>query len=209
MGYESQQDYELPTVRGKVKIDVYAVKKSTPIPTVVLCECKFWNKAVDQNVIYGFRSICNDVGAHFGLIVSRAGFQSGARETREATNVHLLDFHEFQETFFDEWSSGMVMKFSQMYDSLIPLISSMDPRPGRVVDSQPSLAFSDIFTKYEIFYGENRYSKFLIGGAQFPISIIDPRGDPCEKVQIPINTIRQYVDIGVQGYHDACKYFGI
>src|SRR6266545_3210589 len=92
MGYESDRNHEVMTVRGRVKIDVYAVKRSTPIPTVVLCECKHWSKPVEQNVIYGFRSICSDVGAHFGLIISKAGFQLGAKETREATNIHLLDF---------------------------------------------------------------------------------------------------------------------
>src|SRR5438128_10182598 len=83
MGYDTHRNHEVVTVRGRVKIDVHAVKTTTPIPTIVLCECKHWNKAVEQSVIHGFRSICADIGAHFGLVISKVGFQSGANETRE------------------------------------------------------------------------------------------------------------------------------
>ena len=40
MGYESKRGFELETVRGNVQVDVHAVKHSSPIPTIVLCECK-------------------------------------------------------------------------------------------------------------------------------------------------------------------------
>ncbi len=46
MGYKSNRGHKLKTIRGTVEIDVYAIKESTPIPTVVLCECKHWNKRV-------------------------------------------------------------------------------------------------------------------------------------------------------------------
>src|SRR5215813_8551028 len=96
MGYETRRNREIATARGRVRIDVYAVKRSNPIPTIVLCECKYWNKAVDQNVIYSFRSVCADAGAHYGVVISKKGFQSGAVESREHTNIHLLTFKEFQ-----------------------------------------------------------------------------------------------------------------
>jgi hypothetical protein len=73
-----------------IDIDVYAVKRSNPIPTIVLCERKHWNKAVDQNVIYSFRSVCADAGAHYGVVISKKGFQSAAVESREHTSIHLL-----------------------------------------------------------------------------------------------------------------------
>src|ERR1700730_16436453 len=118
MGYDASSNHEIATARGKVRVDVYAVQRSNPIPTIVLCECKHWNKAVDQNVIYSFRSICSDAGAHYGLIVSKKGFQAGAHESREFTNIHLLDFVEFQNTFFDEWRSGVFMEFARLCDQV-------------------------------------------------------------------------------------------
>jgi restriction endonuclease Mrr len=96
MGYESNRAHKIQTVRGTVEIDVHAIKTSTPIPTIVLCECKYWDKPVPQHVVHTFRSVCSDAGAHFGLIISRRGFQSGAEISRTATNIHLMDFVEFQ-----------------------------------------------------------------------------------------------------------------
>jgi hypothetical protein len=100
MGYVSNRAYSLQTIRGAVEIDVHAIKTTTPIPTLVLCECKYWDKAVPQHIVHAFRSVCSDAGAHFGLIISRRDFQSGAENSRIATNVHLMDFVEFQGTFF-------------------------------------------------------------------------------------------------------------
>ena len=114
MGYESSRNHKLKTVRGTVDIDVHAIKSSTPIPTVVLCECKHWDKPVPQNVIHGFRTVCSDAGAHFGLIISKKGFQPGAEETRTATNVHLMNFEEFQSTFFSEWRAGAMMMLANL-----------------------------------------------------------------------------------------------
>src|SRR5208282_1297567 len=88
MGYETYRNKNINTVRGTAKVDVHATKKFTPIPTVTLVECKYWDKAVDQNVIYSFRSICADSGAHYGIIISKNGFQSGAHESREYDTSH-------------------------------------------------------------------------------------------------------------------------
>ena len=44
MGYSAQRNFGIDTVRGKVKIDVYAINENNPISTIVVCECKHWNK---------------------------------------------------------------------------------------------------------------------------------------------------------------------
>jgi hypothetical protein len=99
MGYDARRNHEIATVRGKVRVDVYAVQRSNPIPTIVLCECKHWNTAVDQNVIYSFRSVCADAGAHYGVVISKKGFQSGAVESREHTSIHLLTLQNSKTLF--------------------------------------------------------------------------------------------------------------
>jgi hypothetical protein len=213
MGYESHQNHEVMTVRGTVKIDVHAIKKTTPIPTVVLCECKYWNKAVEQNVIYGFRSVCSDIGAHFGLIISKVGFQTGAKETREATNIHLLSFIEFQETFFEEWKTGIFMKFAQMFDaSLRLLILNSNYTTLNYADNQAlqrKLKNVKIFDKYEVFFGDQRYTSHFIGTGMYPLIITDPRGDPNVIIPITIQSPRQYYEVSVQACADARAYFGI
>lgn len=207
MGYESHRGHEVATVRGKVKIDVYAVKRNAPIPTVVLCECKHWAKAVEQSVVYGFRSVCADAGAHFGLIISKAGFQSGARETREATNIHLLDFDAFQETFFEEWRTGIFMKFAQMTDALMPIVNNEFTLKDPVIRTK--LEGVNPFVKYAMFFGERSFRAYFIERDDLPVELADPRGDPRHVEHITIASFREYFEVASQGATDARRHFGI
>ena len=207
MGYEAQRDCELETVRGRVRVDIHAVKTSTPIPTVIVCECKHWKKAVDQNVVYALRSVCSDVGAHFGLLISKIGFQSGAIETRASTNVHLLNFHEFQKTYFSEWKTGIFMRLSALSDALSPLIYNRHTEKNKELEQR--LTGINPFKKYEVFFGEHRYTDFFIDNKQFPITITDPRGDPRALRLIVVNSHREYLALCLDGAADARKFFGI
>jgi hypothetical protein len=208
MGYESHRNEEISTVRGKVKIDVNAIKRTNPIPTHVLCECKYWNKPVDQSVIHSFRSICSDIGAHYGLIISKKGFQSGAGESRDYTNIHLLSFEEFQATFFSEWRTGIFMKFAQMSGFLRPLIP-MNPYFSDDAVLQEKLRSIDTFEKYAIFLGSHGFTDYFVHREEFPAVITDPRGDPRLLNKITVNSHREYFGIASQGCADARAYFGI
>jgi hypothetical protein len=203
MGYESSRNQEILTARGKVRIDVRAVKRSNPIPTLILCECKHWNKPVNQNVILSFRTICSDVGAHYGLVISKEGFQMGAKGSREHTNIHLLNFVQFQSTFFDEWRNGIFMRFAEMSNSLPLMTMTITPL-------SPSFAAVKMFEKYEVFGGGDRsYHKFFIERGKFPVRITDPRGDPHVFDHIVVRSPRQYFEIAKRGCEDARRYFKI
>lgn len=207
MGYESYRGHELETIRGKVQVDVYAVKHSTPIPTIVLCECKHWKKPVEQSVVYAFRSVCSDVGAHFGLIISKVGFQSGALETRAATNIHLQNFLEFQETFFEDWKNGIFSKIVQLSDSLHPLL--VNKSLGNDKELERRLVGVNLFQKYEIFWGERNHIAYFVNSGLFPLEVTDPRGSPFDLSRITIRSHREFYDISVQGAADARVFFGL
>lgn len=209
MRYETHRNHSVSGIRGSVRVDVHAVKTTTPIPTVVLCECKHWNKAIDQSVVHAFRSVCSDVGAHFGLLISKVGFQSGAAETRDATNIHLLNFIEFQETFFEEWRSGVCMDLAQMMDWLLPLMPG-NPYYADNAELQKKLNTVNVFDKYDVFFGDHRYTSYFVGGeGAFPITIIDPRGSPSDRDPITIKSYREFFDVSVHGCADARRHFGI
>jgi hypothetical protein len=93
----------LRLVRGTVEIDVYATDPTTTPSAVYLCECKRWRSRVPQAEVQAFRTIVSDAGAHFGLFVSATGFQAGAVQVVEHTNVHLLGWPEFQALFLERW----------------------------------------------------------------------------------------------------------
>jgi len=107
-------------VRGETEIDVSVRYPQTTPPSVYLCECKFWNRPVPQEVIHSFRTVLSDYGAHRGFIVSRAGFQAGAKEAVKNTNLDLLTFEELQSLFFDRWRVAMGKKYRPYADRLFP-----------------------------------------------------------------------------------------
>lgn len=107
-------------VRGEKEIDVLVRDPQTTPASVYLCECKFWRKPIPQEVIHSFRTVLSDFGAHRGFIISRVGFQSGAKKAVENTNLDLLTFEELQSLFFDRWRVAMGLKYRTYADRLFP-----------------------------------------------------------------------------------------
>lgn len=107
-------------VRGTKEIDVY-VQDGSIVPTgTYLCECKYWQSRVTQEVVHAFRTVMHDAGAHHGFIISMMGFQKGAFEAAENTNVHLVRFDELQNQFFDRWRVAMGERFLPFGNRLFP-----------------------------------------------------------------------------------------
>ncbi|VAW92396.1 hypothetical protein MNBD_GAMMA21-1291 [hydrothermal vent metagenome] len=212
MGYESHRNHPVETVRGTVAIDVFAKKTTTPIPSIVLCECKHWNKPVSQTVIHSFRTVCSDIGAHYGLIVSKKGFQSGAEKSRESTNIHLMTFEEFQKTFFREWQQGVSIMLSAMRDEILPIIRAELGKQDYGLDRIDRQQLQNVqpMEKYSIFNGwEGSYTQYFIGEEDFPIEINDPRGNPEELKRLVINTHREYLEIAKQAVLDARAHYNL
>jgi len=107
-------------VRGEKEIDVSVRDPQTTPPSAYLCECKFWSKPIPQEVIHSFRTVLSDFGAHRGFIISRAGFQAGAKEAVKNTNLDLLAFKELQSLFFDRWRIAMGKRYLPYADRLFP-----------------------------------------------------------------------------------------
>ena len=212
MGYESQRGKKITTVRGSVEVDVYAVKPTSPIPTKVIVECKYWDKLVPQSVVHGFRTVCADAGAHFGLIISRRGFQPGAERSRDSTNVHLMDFSEFQETFFGEWKSGVFMMLSRMRDQILPILraSSGTVEYGLDLISENDIAGVEPMEKYSILFGlEGGYSQFFVQRDEFPATFNDPRGDPREIDRLTVSSHREYLEVAKAAVAECNERFGL
>lgn len=101
-GYNVQTPKILSGPRGNVEVDVYAKKDQLTI----ICECKYWNRAIPQSIVHGFRTIINDLGANVGLIIAKSGFQAGAIKSSLFTNVSLLDWGKFQNRFEQDFLNG-------------------------------------------------------------------------------------------------------
>lgn len=123
-GFETEIEKKIKLVRGNKVVDVYAIDKNQSPPITYLCECKYWKKKVPQEVVHSFRTVVNDYGANFGLIISSMGFQKGAILASFKTNVKLLDWYEFQEIFFDRWMNSFTKR---IMDKQYPIIYYTEP----------------------------------------------------------------------------------
>ena len=102
-GFEVEVEKKFQSARGSVELDVYAEETVRGRKYVIVCECKHWQNRVPQNVIHGFRTVAQEVGANIGYVVSMAGFQSGAFTASELTNIELVTWEEFQGKFEESW----------------------------------------------------------------------------------------------------------
>jgi hypothetical protein len=120
IGCDVEVGQRVKLVRGEKEIDVAVRDPATTPPSLYLCECKFWGKPVPQEVIHSFRTVISDFGAHRGFIVSRAGFQAGAKEAVRNTNLDLLTFEELQSVFLERWRLAMGKRYRPYADRLFP-----------------------------------------------------------------------------------------
>src|SRR5437868_1284602 len=88
-GLAAEIEKTIKIVRGTVEVDVLAIDSAQKPAHKILCECKHWTTPVSKVVVHAFRTVIADSGANTGYLISSAGFQSGALDAAEQSNVHL------------------------------------------------------------------------------------------------------------------------
>ena len=127
---QAQTEKNIATARGPVEIDVFATDPSTKPDITYLCECKHWQKRVPKTVIHALRTVVSDYGPNWGFIISSSGFQSGAFNAVQNSNLRLLTWGEFQGLFVDRWiESYMIPRLHREAD---PLVDYTEPMNARV-----------------------------------------------------------------------------
>lgn len=102
---------------------------------VYLCECKHWARAVPQSIVDGFRTVVQDYGANWGIIISLKGFQKGAYHSARNSNIKLLSWLEFQDLFEDRWIQNyFIPTLSAESDVLIEYTEPINSRIFRKAD---------------------------------------------------------------------------
>lgn len=132
-GMQATTDQSIETVRGQVNVDVFA-EDSGQIPAGrYICECKHWSSRVPKTVVHGFRTVVADFGANLGFLISSAGFQSGAYEAAEKSNVKLLDWQQFEDMFEERWvRQYMIPLLRKETDALIFYAEPIKPPDCRL-----------------------------------------------------------------------------
>jgi hypothetical protein len=113
LGLEASTDVTLQGVRTKHAIDVLVKSSHVGFEITWLVECKCWQTAVSKLHVLALREIVADLGADRGILLSEAGFQSGAVEAATLTNVHVTSLHELAGT---ARADIYAMRLRELYD---------------------------------------------------------------------------------------------
>ncbi len=139
-GVEVVLKKKVETARGGANIDVWAHDDSATPSQTYLIECKHWRRRVTKNVVHGFRTVVGDSGANWGAIISMSGFQKGAQEAANYSNVRLLTWRGFQELFVSKWFNRYFLPtISQKAN---PLMEYTEPINSRIFKKADDLSTS-------------------------------------------------------------------
>lgn len=133
LGCEVDVEVKVPGARAEHKIDVWVRFKKFGLETKWVVECKHWNSGVTKEKVLVLRSVVEDVGADRGILISAAGYQSGAVRASEKTNITLTDLDGLKETAQEDLLSSVIHRIEtravELKYSLHNLYSSEQTSP--------------------------------------------------------------------------------
>lgn len=96
IGANAETNVTVQGVRTTHDIDILIKTKYLGEDLTWIIEAKKWKSRVNKLQVLGLRTIADDIGADRAFIISEAGFQSGAYEAAENTNVKLKTYEELK-----------------------------------------------------------------------------------------------------------------
>ena len=90
IGFLVKIGHVMETARGKIEIDVHAIDDGSIDKIQYVIECKNWGNSIPQSVIHSFTTVMHETGGNIGFIISKQGFQSGAKDFVKYTRSYLI-----------------------------------------------------------------------------------------------------------------------
>lgn len=97
LGVDAKTNVTVKGVRTSHDIDVLVKTKFLGQNIIWVVEAKKWKSKINKLQVLGLRTIVDDIGADRGFIISEKGFQSGAKESADKTNIQLITYEELKE----------------------------------------------------------------------------------------------------------------
>ncbi len=98
LGLSAETDVRVQGVRTAHDVDVLVKSNHVGFEVRWLVECKHWKTAISKLHVLALREIVSDTGADRGIILAESGFQSGAVEAANLTNVQLTSLATLSDT---------------------------------------------------------------------------------------------------------------
>jgi restriction system protein len=89
LGLDATTNASIKGVRTSHDVDVLVKSTHVGFQVVWIVECKYWKTPVSKLHVLALREIVADVGADRGILLCETGFQSGAIEAAQLTNVQV------------------------------------------------------------------------------------------------------------------------
>ena len=140
LGYSAVVESEVEGARAKHVVDVFVTFRKHKFDCQWIIECKDWNSAVPKEKVLALASIVMDVGADKGIIISKSGFQSGAYNAANKTNILLTGLDELKANHDTELHEAFV-------DGLITKIQDVE---SRVMAAYPVKRYSEGLLQYSV-----------------------------------------------------------
>jgi restriction system protein len=115
LGLEATTNFTVQGVRTTHDVDVFVKSHYVGFDVIWIVECKHWTRSVTKLHVLVLREIVADVGADRGILLSEAGFQSGAVEAATLTNVHVTSLADLRGTTSKEVAA---MRLRELHDRI-------------------------------------------------------------------------------------------
>jgi restriction system protein len=113
LGLDAQTDVTVQGARASHYVDVLVKSRHVGFEVTWVVECKHWKSAVSKLHVLALREIVADVGADRGILLAESGYQSGAIEAANLTNVQLTSLAEASGFTRD---TVYAMRLRELYD---------------------------------------------------------------------------------------------
>lgn len=111
LGMDASTNVSLQGVRTKHDIDVLVTFSHGGLDLTWVVECKRWKTKVSKVHVLALRQIVEDVGADRGILLAEHGFQSGAIEATEKSNVSVTNLLELHGSAADTLNRQRLLTF--------------------------------------------------------------------------------------------------
>ena len=113
LGLNAATDVTVKGARTSHDIDVLVTSHYVGFDITWIVECKHWKNPVNKLHVIALREIVSDIGADRGILLSEAGFQSGAIEAASLTNIQVTSLADVSESAS---KSIYAMRLRDLYD---------------------------------------------------------------------------------------------
>lgn len=201
IGYKTEIGKDIETVRGTINIDVFSVDENQSPNIVYLCECKHWERRVPKTIVQAFRTVVQDFGANFGIIISKRGFQKGAYDAARNTNINLVDWFGFQEMFEEKWLPAIAEKLYNKFQVLIDYTEPLIPTKifKKLRDKYTEIGMAILHFHFGHLYDNPRKWKF-------PLTVQVPKEENRLEI-IELHCFREYINFLNYWSEKALKEF--